>query len=240
MSERPILFSGPMVRAILDGRKTQTRRIVTHRHGISFLGGAGQEDDPECWGWSFDGPDHSGYMVLERGLNQRHDHGLVSMPCPYGNPGDRMWVRETWCFANPEYPFVGSDRPVSQRGDRCYYRATDGELERDDGGSPWRPSIHMPRWASRICLRVTDVRVQRLQEISEEDAKAEGARHFPDLPTKGEHDPARWSMAEPSSTWECMHSPRYAFGNYWDSINAKRTPWADNPWVWAISFERLP
>lgn len=257
MSEHPILFSGPDVCAIIEGRKTQTRRLVTHRHGIHFLGGQGERDDPSCWGWSFDGPDHSGYMVLERGLNQRHDHGLVSMPCPYGKPGDRMWVRETWGLAahtDPTDWHRGSIAGVSA-GEilerwRVEYRA---DWQTDGDACYWRPSMFMPRWASRITLRVTNVRVQRLQEISEEDARAEGCKA---------DDAFILYQADQDGTLrtsEMQRTARGAFAVRWDAINGKRrvrvpmgypdfnrftsevdtsSAWASNPWVWAISFER--
>lgn len=96
MKERPILFTGPMVRAILADKKTQTRRIVTTREPLQFIGGRGEEADPDKWGWFFDGPDHHGYMVLGRGHDERHDHGITSIRCPHGEPGDRLWVKETF------------------------------------------------------------------------------------------------------------------------------------------------
>lgn len=158
---RPIIFSGAMVRAILDGRKTQTRRIV--KGPIGFIGGRGQEADPECWGWFFDGPEHNGYMVVARRLNERHNHGLVSIRCPYGDAGDELYVRETWSRLDARFR---PNEPVA-------YRA-DGEREGQAGFWGWKPSIHMPTWASRIRLRVTGVRVERLNAITDADAKAEG------------------------------------------------------------------
>ncbi len=223
---KPIALNGSEVRAILDGRKTQMRRLARHRHGVHFIGGQGDEDDPECWGWSFDGPDHNGYMVLARGLNQRHDHGLVSMPCSYGDPGDRLWVRETFCLRDPEHH--------PERG--YWYAAT------DDVDEPrWSPSIHMPRAASRITLLITDVRVQRLQEISEDDARAEGLHWW-----SKDGELRKWGLAKRHVSgeldhvepWaEMAHSHTEAFGRLWDSINGKRATWASNPWVWALSFE---
>ena len=241
MTERPIIMQDSSVRAILDGRKTQTRRVITHRHGIHFLGGMGQEDDPSCWGWSFDGPDHSGYMVLERGLNQRHDRGMVSMPCPYGEVGDLLWVKETWQVATgARSGDLGA--AVRYREDNsiqaCWMPASK-PLPLGLTFARWRSPLFMPRWASRLTLRITDVRVQRVQEISEDDAIAEGAQHYPDIPT-GILQHSRWSMFEPSSTDDCLGTARHAFGNYWDHIHAKRAPWSSNPWVWAISFEVMP
>ena len=103
----------------------------------------------------------------------------------------------------------------------------------------WRSPILMPRWASRLTLEITDIRVQRLQEISEEDAKAEGARRFDDLPSRHPYgQDARWSMGEPSSTEQCLGSARHAFGNGWDALNSKRGfGWDTDPWVWAVTFK---
>lgn len=204
MKERPILFSSAMVRAILAGRKTQTRRSVATRRVLQFIGGRGEETDPDKWGWFFDGPDHHGYMVLGRGHNERRDHGMVSIPCPHGEPGDRLWVRETWRSS------LSDERTI-------HYAASLSDYDRKEKG-PWRPSIFMPRWASRITLEITEVRVQRLQEISEDDAWSEGVDEIKvKIPTA-----------------------RDAFRLLWNDINIARAPWAFNPWIWAISFRRLP
>lgn len=225
MRERPILFSAPMVRALLAGTKTQTRRAVATRYPIEFLGGVGQQDDLSCWGWFFDGPDQHGYMVLERGLNEHHNNGHVSIPCPYGEPGDRLWVRETFS------PYAVPGGMPSSIAQATYVVFPDGGQMYRDGfyveplakyapGAAdhikWRPSIHMPRWASRILLEVTDVRVQRLQEISEADARAEG-------------------VGSPIT----RDQKRPGFMRLWDEINGARCPWDSNPWVWAVSFRRL-
>lgn len=183
--ERPILFSAPMVRAILDGKKSQTRRIVKP----SSL---------------FDGKD---------AIVKRHPH---QSGCQYGKPGDQLWVRETWGLHDTQ-PVDGQENAT------IYYRATDGEAH-SLRYQLWRPSIYMPRWASRIMLEITDVRVQRLQEISEEDATAEGC-------------PGWYSPSAEGNTDGCMPSEEYAA--LWDSINGKTQPWASNPWVWCISFKRI-
>lgn len=236
MKERPIIFSGPMVRAILDGRKTQTRRPVdmTNPHRpISFLGGEGEEDDPEQWGYFFDGPDHNGYMVLARGLDERRNHGSISIRCPYGDVGDRLWVRETWCLAHPDYHTEQEGEKLGrtiQDGRWCHYAATD-DVDDNDGKSPWRPPLFMPRWASRILLEIAEVRIQRLQDISEEDARAEGVKRD-DAPC----DHKRASCEEIG----CLGpTHRSTFCELWDSLNAKRAPWVENPWVWAITFKRV-
>lgn len=217
MKERPILFSGPMVRAILDGRKTQTRRIVTTREPLTHVGPRGSEGSPDEWGYFFDGPSNHGYMVIGRGHNDDHDNGLVSIPCPYGEPGDRLWVKETFAARRDVDPDVDRAKALHY----LQYRADADDLgmEWHDYGRHWRPSIFMPRWASRITLEVTEVRVQRLQEISEDDARSEGCTGLPDVVDV---------------------TPREEFQRLWDEINGKRAAWSSNPWVWALTFRRLP
>lgn len=192
MTERPILLSGPMVRAILDGRKTQTRRLVNERDcSIPLVSLRANTKWSGGGFWSED------------------DNGVFTAPgrCPYGAAGDRLWVRETWT----QDGFLMT--PV-------WYRAS---VPDDQVGinTRWRPSIFMPRWASRITLEVTDVRVQLLQEISEDDARSEGV------------DCHHHAVGSDRATY------RASFGLLWDSINGKRAAWASNPWVWAISFERV-
>ncbi len=174
--ERPIVFSGPSVQAILEGHKTQTRRVC--------------KPQPDNVAW--DG--EQWYLeVFEPKYRQVY--------CPYGVPGDRLWVRETFQY---------------HCGDRYGYRA-DGFRENDLW--PWLPSVHMPRCASRITLEVTDIWVERLQEISYDDAIAEGV-------VEDAHGVRS----------EC---PQW-FAELWNELNAKRGyPWESNPWVWAISFRRI-
>jgi hypothetical protein len=235
MKERPILFSGPMVRAILAGTKTQTRRIVTHRHGISFLGGMGQTNDPACLGYAFDGPDHNGYMVLARGLDERHDHGRISLPCPYGAPGDRLWVREAWCsgYARGCWGTVFAADKQFVQGSRRHEKGVHFNAEWDGPGGQhykWRPSIHMPRWASRLTLEVTDVRVERLHDITEEDARAEGVEAWMESLRGGPHYNHNAQLGA---------YPVTAFARLWDSINGERAAWHSNPWVWVVAFRRV-
>lgn len=193
MRERPILFSGPMVRAILEGRKTQTRRVVKFR------------DVPD---------EHDCHVVWKAWNGKSHDwqDGDEVIPCPYGGPGDRLWVRETW---------------ANTRGDDSmptYYRA-DERLE--DVQRPWKPSIHMPRWASRITLELTEVRVERVQDISGMDAKREGVS----IPAHLPHDGADLDHA------------RRQFAHVWDSLNGPAARrgygWDVNPWVWVVEFRRV-
>lgn len=204
MTDRPILFSGPMVRAILEGRKTQTRRLIPQTHP-NFPTLCHIRTDVLATGepWDWDG---------------KHDRAGISLPSFYA-PGDRIWVREQW-KTDRAYDDLS---PSEMGGEEPLVFLADNAVERwgwePDPVSIWgrhRQGMHMPRWASRITLDVTDVRVQRLQDISEADAKAEGLKHC--------HD----------GTSGC---PIHAFRTLWDSLNALRAPWNSNPWVIAITFK---
>ena len=186
VKERGMIFNDEMVRAILGGNKTQTRRIVEEK----FYGRA---------------------VAAE----------LLAKHCPYGQPGDRIWVRETyrvhgkatdvatlvyrasvrnsWTEQTHRVPVDVCNKPVSEK---------------------WTPSIHMPRWASRILLEITDVRVERLHDMSEADAKAEGAT------------PATYKITPPEAVY------RVGFGDIWRSIYGQDN-WLSNPWVWVIEFKRI-
>lgn len=188
MTSRPILFSAPMVRALLNGSKTQTRRICK--------------------------------LDVRAGMPEPEVASLLKC-CPYGQPGDELWVRET----------LDHD---AARGH--FYKATgmyvgpllDYEREPPPAiGLPTRaiPSIHMPRWASRITLRITDVRVERLQDISEADALAEGSRE--------------WAAEQDTPVRDIpAGETRLIYRQLWESINGKGA-WDANPWVWALTFERV-
>lgn len=172
MRERGIIFSAPMVRALLAGHKTQTRRVIK-----------------PLWSRCLD-------------LGDEDDREQARRDCPHGAPGDRLWVRETW----GAWPHAGG----GVRIESLRYRATD-ERPPDAGDAwRWRPSIHMPRWASRITLELEQVRVERVHRMEYCDALAEGVE----------------SLAH--------------FRHLWDSLNSERGyPWASNPWVWAITFRVL-
>ena len=214
--ERPILFSAPMVRAILDGSKTQTRRVAKHplaQAAVRINSYKGQSE--------FD-------CILPDGTG-----GIIQ--CPYGKPGDRLWVREAWRTGNAANNRSGSE--LEGRGWPVFYEADNsviwtGATEGGPGFTTpgrYRHARFMPRWASRAVPEIIDVRLQRLQEISEEDARAEGI----------DDDAADrvLMMAEAMNQRE----PRpfaSAFETLWEDINGTNS-WAANPWVWAITFRRI-
>ena len=235
MKERPILFSAPMVRAILSGTKTVTRRILNpqpHRVGKRRLNCAEPGKTPvvvtQLPGWEW----RSTYVA---------DGGdfadALRWHSPYGVPGDRLWVKETHAFG----PIVNDpddwrDNPddwaVSYRadGDERPWKTSHDE-DAEEIKPPWRPSIFMPRWASRITLEVVSVRVERLHDITEDDARAEGVERDTEP-----CDHTRLSCEEIG----CM-GPTYrsTFAELWGSINGERAPWASNPWVWRVEFKRV-
>lgn len=182
MKERPILFSSGMVKAILSGRKTQTRRVIK-----------------------------------PQSLLDRLTRVNACYECPYGAPNDQLWVRETW------WKWGGTDKKIG-------YRADESTNFVPAGG--YRPSFFMPRCASRLTLEITDVRVERLQEISESDSVAEGLVSWPSEKESITH----YGLAI-ADVWEI--DPRLTYKRLWDSINAKSGhSWDSNPWVWVIEFRR--
>lgn len=200
MKERPILFSAPMVRALLDGRKTQTRRLV-------------KRPFPSCSGDVHPSPARYGewFQMAEGSPSD-------AFKCPYGQPGDRLWVRETW---RP----IG-DAPLSEcvgPGD-VMFAASVAQI--DGLVFKFRPSIHMPRWASRITLEVTGVRVERLQDISDDDCCSEGV------------DGPMCAALLGKSPLKMGHCERVAYAALWESINGAGS-WAANPWVWVVEFKRV-
>jgi hypothetical protein len=216
--EHPILFSGEMVRAILDGRKTQTRRVVKPPLQNSDYPNPKLDSGEFCVCPDLLPTSDKRELVIvhceSRGI-YRHMGSKVFAEefCPYGVPGDRLWVRETWSrVENGHWCPIGGD-PV--------YKADGGSYS--GSGFRWISSIHMPRWASRITLEITGVRVERLQGISEEDCIAEGC----DGSSAGFGEAVSKTL---SHAW---------FFQLWDSINDKKHPWASNPWVWVIEFRKV-
>lgn len=213
--ERPILFSGAMVRALLDGSKTQTRRIIKPDPGPYWNPVVGVYNPIviKNGGYEAPGPEIFGASDENQGFK-----------CPYGKPGDRLWVRETWRgvveISQPGTPVeygVARYVPDQEHCRRIEYAAT---MERD--GEPFRPSIHMPRWASRILLEIVDVRVERLQDIGTEEIQAEGVVT------------AREDIMEHGCRARVID-----FSRLWESINGAGS-WDANPWVWMVEFERVP
>jgi hypothetical protein len=223
MKERPIIFSASMVRAILEGRKTQTRR-------------------PVKWPAWTNPSSHWPPLVKKLGLAFYEDGRMVKrFRCPYGQPGDRLWVRETWAhYQTVNHARLSGGRAISEVSDgRAGYRADGhesiGDFRRhvelmggasleaiEINGDCWRPSIHMPRWASRLTLEVSGVRVERVRDISDEDVMAEGVE--PDRCTD-----------HPRGVYYTAFAPR------WDAIYGKKPgqDWASNPWVWVVEFRRV-
>lgn len=215
MTERGMIFNGEMVRALLSGRKTQTRRIVKGTDGaVKF-----------CKEWDINGEEI--FVVLGEKDHTGMNPVLGAISCPFGAVGDRIWVRETFAALEP-----GSYEQVKPQEGHCQdlrYAATDrlAKSDADIRGYKWVPSIHMPRWASRILLEITDVRVERLNSISQEDAQAEGLELTGWRPT----------YSDPDSGGEVM-TPYDNFAELWSSIYGDGS-WQANPWVWVISFERI-
>ena len=223
MTEKPILFSGPMVRAILEGKKTQTRRTVK--------------------GWPNAGTSEWQLLGFSDGVAAFRSAGeRIEIKAPY-SVGTRLWVRETWGVGTRPDPGDGWVDGIEYRADVEYIADPSRDFLRlhrvetppgvylGDIRPGWRPSIHMPRWASRISLLVTDVRCQRLQDITEEDARAEGAEPWP-------FDPEQ-PMTSGELGAACPY--RGGFAVLWDDINTDRGfTWYSNPWVWAYTFEVMP
>lgn len=212
MKERGMIFNGEMVRAILDGRKTQTRRIVKGTDGaVKF-----------CKEWDINGEEI--FVVLGEKDHTGMNPVLGAISCPFGAVGDRIWVRETWAEAGASAPDLKLYRANYPEHVPSIYENVPPAEE-----IHWTPSIHMPRWASRILLEITDVRVERLNAISEEDARAEGIIDGGCL-NCGEPEPCGCANPEPDAT--------DAFAYLWQSIYGQEN-WNANPWVWVISFKRV-
>jgi len=197
MKERPILFSAPMVRALLDGSKTQTRRVCKPRRDMGI------------------GCDLAPHEIAGE-INRGDFTNTV-----YGAPGDRLWVRESFAHI-----YRGNAAPAARRPDDVVFMA-DGLTPDAYVYGSWKPSIHMPRWASRIDLEITGVRVERLHDISEADAQAEGARE-----------------CDPVSGREVLLAGASQRGSFvlhyrdiWEQINGAGS-WPINPWVWVVEFKR--
>ncbi|HBQ2984167.1 morphogenetic protein [Klebsiella pneumoniae] len=229
MKERGMIFNSEMVRAIVSGRKTQTRRIMkvqpeSNQLGLLLITDSTRHSDIGKYHWA------------ESNATGNHVRSKL-FSCPFGAVGDQIWVRET--FQGPLFDYELMDEYLEdsskfEKPEFCQYAADGGHRpeyqDADDNlRHGWRPSIHMPRWASRILLEITDVRVERLNAISEEDARAEGIIDGGCL-NCGEPEPCGCANPEPDAT--------DAFAYLWQSIYGQEN-WNANPWVWVISFERI-
>ncbi len=204
-----------MVKAILDEHKTQTRRIIK------------PQPDSECrkviYNPSAYEPDRGWYF-----------QGGNMLKCPYGKIGDKLWVRETWAHIDD---YLGNDPGANALLSKCFYRADYPRGDNlDDEIKRWKPSIHMPRWASRIDLEITDIRVERVQDISIDDAIAEGIESVDGV--------TGWYKQYGTKEFEKCHPmtryPHSSFQTLWDSINVKQGfGWESNPYVWVIEFKNL-
>ena len=212
VKETPLLMQGPLVCAVIEDRKTKTRRL----RGLELI-----NESPD--NWAFDGfADGDDSLAMFHTLDRQHTH---QVRCPYGGPGDRLWIRERFqigaiiagaCEGNSYVNFPDGGQKYR---DGAYY-APQGDTRYAPEKQKWKPSIHMPRWASRLTLEITDVRVERLRDISPEDAFAEGI-----------NDP------DGKLGWAPSAAPA-AFGELWDEINGEGS-WKSNPWVWVVTFRRL-
>ena len=235
MKEHPILFSAPMVRAILEGRKTQTRRVVKPGKLYGIIKN-NPEDIADCSNFSV----HPPSIDAPTGFYFDLGDNVKIMHCPYGRPGDRLWVRETWFqkgyWHNIQVPEGVFEGDVEWRGEKHAAYATDG-----DPGEGWRkrPSIHMPRWASRITLEIVSVRVERLQQISEHDAIAEGIE-VARIVSNGKLQPNTYRdyTLRNDDPFEWFSSPRASYLTLWESINGPDS-WNANQWVWVIEFKNV-
>ncbi|MEQ9769423.1 hypothetical protein ABRQ03_00980 [Pectobacterium jejuense] len=212
MKERGIIFNAEMVRAILDGRKTQTRRIIKnqpfdrswsrHDHQIEIISGRAENGD-----------EVDGLYAYTKSTG-----GTWSAKCPFGQPGDRLWVRETFNgFWLDDDVIQEIKDAISKASELCDYRADYPDSSQPVGG--WTPSIHMPRWASRILLEITDIRVEKLKHIPRDGFIAEGypAERATD---GGEYDPFLW------------------YRDLWESIYGAGS-WQANSWIWVIEFKQI-
>ncbi|WP_210448192.1 hypothetical protein [Pantoea ananatis] len=216
MKERPILLSAEMVRAVLDGRKTQTRRVIQSPAKSMQANGQKVIDYREP-GDKWYG-DHVFSMRNQSGTWCDYTKEQFLAKCPFGAVGDRLWVRETWTHESidaeggsysPDYRVMANGQPLDGR---------------------WRPSIHMPRWASRITLEITGVRVERLQDISAKDVTDEGIKTL----AESMWGPQWWVDAPQAA----INDAHLQFSIIWSKIYGEES-WQANPWVWVIEFKRV-
>lgn len=216
-----MIFNAEMVQAILDGRKTQTRRVLaTYQDAVKF-----------CPEWDVNGKQI--FIVLGEKDHTGMNPVITAIPCPFGQPGDRIWVRETFRVHSRATDVATLVYRASVRNSwtEQTHRVPVAVCNKPATPEKWTPSIHMPRWASRITLEITDVRVERLHSISERDALREGLFQ---LPASGRY------CLQPGMQYFGMasHSAKEVYSWLWASIYGEES-WAANPWVWVIEFKRV-
>ena len=221
MADRPIIFSAGMIHALLDGRKSQTRRLLKLAgRRPDYIGPKGCTGDPACWGW--DNGD-GGYILADRDPSDKFAASWRDFAASYA-PGDRLWVREAHAMV-PATAYRMSDGVVQTVNPEdsdcaCLYRTG---FDRSTSGLRWRPSIHMPRWSSRLTLIVTDVRIQRVQDISEADAQAEGLVEVYE----------GWATDREGRHWG--PDARASYRVLWNDLHGEDA-WERNDWVAALTF----
>jgi hypothetical protein len=219
MKERPVIFNGEMVRSILEGRKKQARYIVTPQPINSKVGmvNACYCGHPELW-------------LVDGDVGSYTCNGLIAPEwlCPFGVIGDRLWVRETFAIG------LCTESTLAYKATHKPDDLEEGWFEKIE----WKRSSHMPRWASRINLEITGVRVERLKDITEEDASYEGMSFTDYRLDRFNQQRAGWLWKKSSKYEECLQSARSAFGNLWESIHSEES-WNANPLVWVLEFKRL-
>lgn len=221
IKERPIVFSDEMVRAILEGRKNQTRRVLKPQPL--------EDDPPLACEW---------YTPAIFGANGELRDGRYDVfgayghewgvKCPYGAPGDCLWVREAFTLSDADCQAWDLPEARAAHEPLVFYRA---DVEGPLPDVKWNPSVHMPKDFSRITLKITSVRVERLQKISEEDAKAEGAHYYDGR--------GIWHSGWRHDLKDVHANARSSFARYWDETNKPGRRWSDSPWVWVIEFKRV-
>lgn len=245
MKERPILFSTSMVQAIIDGRKTQTRRIIKGFPLEAIHFSVGSDQDSEIMHSELPITDDLFYEWVNGELrfssSDYPEEGYVSVSCPFGQVGDRLWVRETWQIIGDPATLPCQSHNLIYKAD--YPNCVDKRYDTipDISEVKFKPSIHMPRWASRIQLEITNIRIERLSDISEQDAIAEGVEPVivPDNVPVGNG----WAK-ENRNMWKgyknnaraYRDTAKDSFNSLWESINGDGS-WAVNPWVWIVEFK---
>ncbi len=226
MKQHPILFSTPMVSALLSGQKTMTRRT----RGLEKV-----NKNPD--GYDFQSLIHEfrgRFIFMPSDKIFPNANEIIEVKCPYGKPGDQLWVRESFCYVMRDH---AHDLLEGRKENNQYVFKTDFNEDwmkyaKEKYGYKWKPSIHMPRIASRILLEITDVRVERLQSITKQDSIAEG------IEILDGHSNYKNYLCGNGLDYSYVKEARISFQSLWEKINGTDS-WHKNPWVWVVSFKRI-